>query len=61
MFLRPLYYDPVTDTVTAESIIFITWAFYTTIKNKLFLFRQIILTLGRVFKLKLTIFSALIR
>ena len=33
MFLRPLYRRPVTDKVTAESIIFITWAFYITIKN----------------------------
>ena len=32
MFLRPLYRRPVTDKVTAESIIFITWAFYITIK-----------------------------
>ena len=31
MFLRPLYRRPVTDKVTAESIIFITWAFYITI------------------------------
>ena len=34
MFLRPLYRRPVTDKVTAESIIFITWAFYITIFNK---------------------------
>jgi len=33
MFLRPLYRRPVTDTVTDESIIFITWAFYITIKG----------------------------
>jgi len=32
VFLRPLYRRPVTDKVTAESIIFITWAFYITIK-----------------------------
>jgi len=35
MFLRPLYRRPVTDTVTDESIIFITWAFYITIKDKI--------------------------
>jgi len=36
VFLRPLYRRPVTDKVTAESIIFITWAFYITIiKNSL--------------------------
>ena len=34
MFLRPLYRRPVTDTVTDESIIFITWAFYITINIK---------------------------
>jgi len=34
MFLRPLYRRPVTDTVTDESIIFITWAFYITIYPK---------------------------
>jgi len=34
MFLRPLYRRPVTDTVTDESIIFITWAFYITIYFK---------------------------
>jgi len=48
VFLRPLYRRPVTDKVTAESIIFITWAFYITIKvishleimppNRLFLY-----------------------
>ena len=35
MFLRPLYRRPVTDKVTAESIIFITWAFYITINHKM--------------------------
>jgi len=35
MFLRPLYRRPVTDTVTDESIIFITWAFYITISTLL--------------------------
>jgi len=34
VFLRPLYRRPVTDKVTAESIIFITWAFYITIFGK---------------------------
>jgi len=34
VFLRPLYRRPVTDKVTAESIIFITWAFYITIFKK---------------------------
>jgi len=37
VFLRPLYRRPVTDKVTAESIIFITWAFYITIFLILFL------------------------
>jgi len=36
MFLRPLYRRPVTDTVTDESIIFITWAFYITILYYIF-------------------------
>jgi len=39
VFLRPLYRRPVTDKVTAESIIFITWAFYITI---LFIFQKVI-------------------
>jgi len=44
MFLRPLYRRPVTDTVTDESIIFITWAFYITILIY-FLLPQLILVI----------------
>jgi len=49
MFLRPLYRRPVTDTVTDESIIFITWAFYITIKNNFDALAQQIKTVVDIF------------
>jgi len=48
MFLRPLYHQVVTNTVTVKAIFFITWSFYITRFNNLITKQMIKLTQGNI-------------